>query len=69
MFSNLASLLPQKTESQKEDLADFVTPYIWLFVALYVTVARAKQAMKSFLEIRNYESSMIRNERKENHLK
>src|SRR3954454_17331621 len=42
----------------------FVTPYIWLFGVLYVTVERAKQVKKLFLVMRNYESSMIKNVKK-----
>ncbi|GIN42344.1 hypothetical protein J19TS1_52930 [Heyndrickxia oleronia] len=69
MYVNLVSLQLPKIESQKEVPVGFVTPYKWLFGVRYVSIVRAKQAMKSFLEIKNYESFMTRNVMKENLLK
>ena len=58
-----------KNRITKEDLVDFDMPYIWLFDVLFVIVARRKRLMKSSLAIREYESFMIRNVKKENLLK
>jgi hypothetical protein len=50
----------------KEALADYGKLCIWLLNVPFVNVANRKQQMKSFLVIRDYERSMIRNGKKEN---